>query len=114
MGSKALTSAAALLAVFTFSCGLSSEECLKLRGDAYQVVNEAHTCNDDGDCHQSEWPGCAKPISSKNKARVDVHQAKYDKGGCTDDEDSCSQPPEVYCKQGLCVFRYLAGDKKAN
>jgi hypothetical protein len=96
-----------------FGCNLSEEECLKLRGSAYEIINEAHTCNDDADCFPSEWPGCSRPASSKNLARVKDYKGKFDGGGCKEEAPSCPETPEVYCKQGLCVFRHLSGASQA-
>jgi len=92
-------------------CNLGDEECLKLRGAAYDIINEAHTCNDDADCFPSEWPGCPRPANMKNIARVKDYKGKFDDGGCKEEQSSCPDTPEVYCKQGLCVFRHKAGEK---
>jgi hypothetical protein len=88
-------------------CNLSDEECLKVRTEAFDVINESHVCGDDADCEPTRWPGCGKPVNTKNLARVDPMQDKFDKSGCKDDAQECRPTPEVYCKQGLCVFREL-------
>lgn len=101
-----------LAAVGISGCGgLDEKECLKLRGEAFEIVNEAHPCGSDADCELSSWPGCERPISSKNKARIDPLAAKFTEGKCKDEEArECPEPPTVYCKQGLCVFRHEAGE----
>jgi len=91
------------------ACGLNEKECATLRSQAFEVLNEAHTCNSDAECIGSKWPGCTKPASTKNADRLQRLQAEFDKGGCKEPERDCRLPPEVYCKQGLCVFRELAG-----
>ena len=88
-------------------CNLSDEECLKVRTEAFDIINESHVCGDDSDCYRTEWPGCGKPVSSKNLARLDPLQEKFDTGGCKEEPADCRNAPEVYCKQGLCVLREL-------
>ncbi len=94
---------AALLSV-PAGCGLDEKACNGLRSQAFDIVNEPHTCNDDLDCLGSEWPGCAKPLSKKNRARVAPLQKQFEDGQCVEKESDCREPPEIYCKQGLCVF----------
>ncbi len=91
------------------ACGKSEEECLKIRGEAFDILNEPHTCNDDSGCQFSIWPGCAKPVSRKNQERIDALKASFDDGSCQDEASTCREPPDVYCKQGLCVFREVPG-----
>lgn len=86
-----------------------SKECESLRGQAFDIINTAHVCADDADCVPTSWPGCSKPVNSKNKARVVELKEKFDKGKCVEAEAKCRETPEIYCKQGLCVFRELAG-----
>ncbi len=43
---------------------LDPKECDKLRGEAFELLNKAHHCNTNADCRQSDWPGCAKPLSN--------------------------------------------------
>lgn len=91
-------------------CSLSEEECLTLRSDAFEVINGSHTCNDDVDCVLTEWPECPRPSSKKNLEKVDELRAKFDKGGCKEPPlPRACDIPEVYCKQGLCVFRHQRG-----
>lgn len=84
---------------------LSEQECSGLRSQAFEIVNEAHPCNSDEDCVGTEWPGCMKPVSSKNADRIRPLMEKFKKGKCQEPEQDCRTPPEVYCKQGLCVVR---------
>jgi len=88
-------------------CGhsLSQEECDALRGNAFDIVNEAHTCDSDADCRASDWPGCSKPVSKKNSDRINEHKVKFTAGSCKEPQAACRPTPEIYCKQGLCVFR---------
>jgi hypothetical protein len=90
-------------------CAKSEQECLALRGAAFELINAPHTCNDDTGCMYSQWPGCAKPVSRKNQDQIDAIKKQFDEGSCQDDENTCREPPDVYCKQGLCVFREVAG-----
>ena len=101
----------ALLAALAAGCkgGLDETACTDLRGQAFEVINKAHTCNSDADCRGTDWPGCSKPINGKHFAKVAVFKGKFVKGQCTEGKESCRDAPEIYCKQGLCVFRELAG-----
>jgi hypothetical protein len=89
-------------------CGLSEKECTALRGEAYDVLNQAHTCNNDVECLPSEWPGCQKPVSKKSHEKIKGLWAKFQGGRCQEPAADCRPPPEIYCKQGLCVTRELA------
>ncbi len=96
--------------------GLKEEECLKIRGQAFDILNDQnrdapHTCGDDADCHASEWPGCPMPINTKNKDRIAPLKAKFDEGKCKDEPMQCPEAPLMYCKQGLCVKKHVAGEK---
>ncbi len=88
---------------------MSTEECDGLRSQGFDIINTAHVCADDSDCAPTSWPGCAKPVNSKNKARIGELKDKFDKGKCVEEKATCRDTPEIYCKQGLCVFRELAG-----
>lgn len=85
-------------------CGLDAKACTVLRTQAFDILNEPHTCNDDIDCIGSEWPGCTKPLSKKNRGRMAPMRQQFDDGKCVEKEQECREPPEIYCKQGLCVF----------
>jgi hypothetical protein len=99
-------------AVVLLACNsLSDKECTAIRSEAYDILNEAHTCGEDGDCLPSEWPGCSKPLSNKNNDRIAPLKDRFDKGSCVEQHDTCPDTPLVYCKQGLCVFRHEAGEK---
>jgi hypothetical protein len=90
------------------ACGkLDAKECDKLRGDAFDIVNKAQHCNTDTDCRQSAWPGCAKPLSNQTFDEIKPMADAYKKGQCEEPKTECKPPPEVYCKQGLCVHREL-------
>src|SRR5262245_64872783 len=87
------------------SSSLDPKECSKLREDAFELVNKAQHCNNDGDCRQSDWPGCAKPLSSESYDKIKAMKESYTKGKCVEPKSDCKEPPEVYCKTGLCVHR---------
>ncbi|MCC6556176.1 MAG: hypothetical protein IT372_24715 [Polyangiaceae bacterium] len=84
---------------------MDPKECDKLRGDAFDLLNKAQHCNDDGDCHQSDWPGCAKPLSNATLDKIKPMADQFNQGKCEEPKVECREPPEVYCKQGLCVHR---------
>lgn len=99
--------AAALLLAFAPGCSnkMEPKDCDKLRSDAFDLINKGQQCNTDADCKQSEWPGCAKPVSLANDEKLKPSAAAYKKGQCEEPKVDCKPPPEVYCKQGLCVHR---------
>jgi hypothetical protein len=104
------------LALLSGCNDLSEEECLKLRGQAYEIINVQcdgclpHTCNDDTDCIGTTWPGCIKPVNKKNLEKVSALEKKFKEGSCKEEEQTCPDAPDVYCKQGLCVFRHRPGE----
>jgi hypothetical protein len=81
-----------------------------LRSEAFEIINEAHTCGDDNDCTGNAWPECPRPVSTKNNDLLEPLKAKFDKGECTEPTKECPDTPEIYCKQGLCVFRHRPGE----
>jgi hypothetical protein len=84
---------------------MDPKECLNLRSEAFELLNKAQNCNNDGECRQSEWPGCAKPLSMKTFGALKPMRDSFTKGKCQETKPDCREPPEVYCKQGLCVHR---------
>lgn len=98
---------AALAAPFWAGCdsSLDKKECMKLREEAFELVNKAQHCNNDADCRQSDWPGCARAISQETFGKVRPMKESYTKGKCDEPKADCREPPESYCKQGLCVHR---------
>jgi hypothetical protein len=84
---------------------IEQKECDKFRGDAFDLVNGPQHCNIDTDCAQSKWPGCARAINAKTASSVGPIAEKYKKGECEEPKMTCKEPPEAYCKQGLCVHR---------
>jgi hypothetical protein len=88
---------------------LSDNECLTLRSQAFDVINSPHLCADDSECVPTTWPECPRPVNAKNKTKVSELKDKFDKGKCEEPKPSCRDTPEIYCKQGLCVYRELAG-----
>ncbi len=105
LAALALLAAAALPLGSGCQSGMDPKECDKLRSDAFELVNKAQHCNADPDCKQSEWPGCAKPLSSTNFDKIHGWKEAFAKGQCVEKKDECKPPPESYCKQGLCVHR---------
>ena len=95
---------------------ISEEECNKLRGAAFEIINVQgdgnvpHTCNDDSDCIGTEWPGCLKPVNRKNFDKIAELEKKFKEGECAEEPPTCPDPPDVYCKQGLCVLRHRPGE----
>ncbi|MEM1033847.1 MAG: hypothetical protein AAGN82_26165 [Myxococcota bacterium] len=120
-GSRARGVAAMWLATLTVAVGpagcggLDEAQCTVLRGEAFEIVNEAHTCGSDAECELSAWPGCERPINTKGLARVEAVATKWNEGKCQEEEEArvCPEPPTVYCKQGLCVFRHRPGTAPA-
>ncbi|HTJ83525.1 MAG TPA: hypothetical protein VL400_17515 [Polyangiaceae bacterium] len=92
------------------------EECDGWKGEAFALKNKAQPCATDADCKQSEWPPCESPVDTKTIDAIKPLKQKWDDGKCeaVAEEDrvakkkqkmECRTPPEVYCKQGLCVHR---------
>ncbi len=100
---------AVIVVVFGSLLGCSNKieqkECDKLRGDAFDLINAAQHCNVDADCSQSQWPGCSRAVNAKTTASITPMADKYKKGECEEPKMTCKEPPEAYCKQGLCVHR---------
>ena len=105
----ALALAAVLGLALPLSSGCSNSmdplQCGKIREDAFDILNKAQHCNDDKGCRQSEWPGCAKPLSNETFDKIKPMRGEFDKGKCEETKSDCKEPPVVYCKQGLCVHR---------
>ncbi len=93
---------------------MEPEECDKVRSEAFALLNKAHHCAADADCRQSAWPGCQKPINNKNFDVIKPMQEKFTQGKCEEPKGiECKDPPESYCKQGLCVHREKGRDENA-
>jgi hypothetical protein len=93
-----------LLVALLAGCGtLDPKECDQIRGEAFELLNKAQHCNNDGDCRQSEWPGCSKPVSNATHDKIKPMSDKFTAGKCEEPKTECKEPPESYCKQGLCV-----------
>jgi hypothetical protein len=97
----------ALAAPLSGGCSnsLDPKECMNLRVEAFDLLNKAQHCNNDADCRQSDWPGCAKPVSMETHGKISAMKASFTKGKCQESKTDCRESPEVYCKQGLCVHR---------
>jgi hypothetical protein len=109
LSSAFLSLAAAFALALPLTGGCSNEmdpkECDKIRGEAFDLLNKAQHCDTDKDCVQSDWPGCAKPLSNATADKIGPMKAAYQKGKCAEPASECKEPPPVYCKQGLCVHR---------
>jgi hypothetical protein len=84
---------------------MDPKECGKLREDAFELLNKAQHCNTDAECRQSEWPGCAKPVSLESADKIKAMHDPFTKGKCEEPKSDCRESPPVYCKQGLCVLK---------
>jgi hypothetical protein len=84
---------------------LEPKECDKIRGEAFDLINAAQHCNVDAECAQSAWPGCARAVNAKTTGAVSPMAAKFKQGECAETPMQCKEPPDAYCKQGLCVHR---------
>jgi len=87
------------------SSSMDPKQCGKLREDAFELLNKAQHCNNDGECRQSDWPGCAKPVSMETHGKIRPMKESFTKGKCAETKADCRESPETYCKQGLCVHR---------
>jgi len=103
----ALAAAAALALPLSSGCSNSMDpkECDKLRGDSFEILNKAQHCDTDADCVQSDWPGCAKPLSKSSQGQIKPMKESFQKGKCEEPKTECKNPLPVYCKQGLCAQR---------
>src|SRR3954462_12302527 len=63
---------------------MDPKQCDKYRGDAFDLLNKAQHCNTDVDCHQSDWPGCAKPISNATVDAIKPMKEAFAKGKCAE------------------------------
>lgn len=110
-----------VLMALGFGCNQPVEKCRELRSQAFDILTgQAHPCSSDADCFPSDWPGCDQPVSAKNRDKIAEIKQQFDEGGCVSHEEiaaeenrECREPPIVYCKQGLCVFREKAGEPAA-
>ena len=66
---------------------MDPKECHKLRADAFELLNKAQHCNTDADCRQSDWPGCAKPLSIDTFDKIKPMKEKFQKGKCEEQKD---------------------------
>jgi hypothetical protein len=81
-------------------------ECTKLRDGAYVLINQANNCSTDADCRPTEWPGCQKPVSGENFAKIHGMMESFQKGKCEEKPTKCQEVPKTYCAEGICAFRY--------
>src|SRR4051812_13396343 len=85
---------------------MDPQECTKLRDKSFELINQASVCTQDVDCKPSEWPGCAKPVSSDSFGKIHAMMDSFKKGKCEEKPAECKPPPVVFCQEGLCAFRY--------
>ena len=71
------------LGVALFACSkMDPQECTKLRDKSFELINQASVCTQDADCKPSEWPGCAKPVSSDSFGKIHAMMDSFKKGKC--------------------------------
>ena len=104
-GALLLLGALVLPAVGGCSNDMDPKQCAKLREDSFELLNKAQHCNTDADCRQSDWPGCAKPVSMASYEKINAMHEPFTKGKCAEPKIDCRESPPVYCKQGLCVHK---------
>jgi hypothetical protein len=107
--SRVLAALALVVLPLPFAGGCSHDmepkECLKLRVDAFDLLNKPQHCDTDANCRQSDWPGCAKPVSMDTYGKIGAIHDPFNKGKCEEPKADCKEAPVAYCKQGLCVHR---------
>lgn len=107
-GSVSVCVAALCLMALGCEKKMEPKECDSLRAKAFEHINIGQQCEKDPDCQQSEWPGCEKPISVVTAGKIKALHDQYTAGKCEEPKaQACRTPPEVYCKQGLCVHREI-------
>src|SRR2546423_15052959 len=86
-----LAAAFALAAPLLSGCSndMDPKECDKIRGEAFDLLNKAQHCDTDKDCRQSEWPGCAKPLSNVTFDKIHPMRESYQKGKCHEPVSEC-------------------------
>jgi hypothetical protein len=99
---------------FTACSKMDPKECAKLRESSFELINAASVCTSDADCKPSEWPGCAKPVSTASFDKIHAMMESFTKGKCEEKPQKCNPTPKVFCQEGLCAFRYkpFEGDMK--
>jgi len=106
-----LTGASALcLGALAIGCEkkMDPAECDKISQEAFALLGKAQPCGTDVDCKEATWPQCRRPSNVKNFDALAEMQKKRTDGKCEEKpKNACSDSPEVYCKQGLCVNREL-------
>src|SRR5262245_31313310 len=106
---RGLPAASAVLLLALAGCSkMSPEECTKLRDGAFELINTANMCSSDADCKPSEWPGCVKPVNAQNFGKMHAMMEAFHKGKCEEKPSDCKPPPQVFCQEGICGFRYKA------
>jgi hypothetical protein len=86
---------------------MDPQECMKVRDQAFELINQANNCSSDADCKPTEWPGCKKPVSGENFAKIHGMMETFQKGKCEEKPNQCPKDsPPTYCAEGICAFRY--------
>lgn len=86
---------------------LDPQECMKLKDQAFELINQANSCSTDADCRPTEWPGCKKPVSGENFSKIHGMMETFQKGKCQEKPNQCPKDsPPTYCAEGICAFRY--------
>lgn len=96
---------AVLLSAMGCESKMDPKECDKLRGAAFDLTNKGQRCNTDADCRIAEWPSCANPVSNETWDKIKPSMDAFRGGKCEEPTVPCNKPKDIYCKQGLCIFR---------
>lgn len=96
------------------SSKLDAAACDALASKAFDLLNDRHLCSTDVDCMVCEWPDATRAISKGDMDKIRPLKKEFEDGKCTHDLKPPATPPEVYCKQGLCVVRHKAADAGAD
>src|SRR5262249_8850299 len=79
-----------LLPPSLLACGrMDPPECTKLRDSAFELINSASMCTKDAECQPSEWPGCAKPVSTTSFGKIHAMMETFKKGKCEEKAPEC-------------------------
>jgi hypothetical protein len=89
----------------TASACRSEQACLALRAQGFEVVNQAHPCNDDSDCRISEWPTCGKPLNARSEARLQALEGESAAANCRQAPTTCPSDASAFCDRNFCIAR---------
>ena len=81
------------------------KKCNKLRSEAFDLLNKGQQCNNDQDCRQSDWPGCAKPVSIASWDKIKPMADSYKKGQCEEPAGVQGAAPSYASRASACTAR---------